>query len=521
MNEQSRLSDSEVTDLLRRRTARPAPNWLASAILESLASERARHPARTAGRSAKRPLILLAAATVLVGGGALAATSGALRLWSTTLPDPRSAFVGTWVSTSDADGGIQTMTVTLAERSVAIVLTDTIATVCSGTSSTMTGSGTVDGDSLVIATPDYRCDDGSKARAFSGPPLEEQLRNLTFRRDAAQDFLTAGGGIWLRDGAAPPSYEPMASPGSQADPAAVAAQAAQRMDQFLAARIAGTGADGLVTVEGDASVDVPLLYTTTSGAPYERFEIVRVEGPQWPRGDMTFIVRLYANHDATVVQQRIAWYPDTGLSLDANSTTENGRPTSLAYTSDDGEVTVSAPSATWNAWLPGKAGDVWFGGLWQPGDDLGTGSPSIGLVDPVAYDAWCMANGGSPLLSAPADAASIAQQLLADPNFEATAPVAARIGGLDAVSMDVALAPGGRACGIWGIEISRWIHELQGNPELRMRLFLVDLPDGMSVKTLAITVKAPKDQFDAYLAETAPIIESIEFHPDGRRHAGG
>jgi len=158
-------------------------------------------------------------------------------------------------------------------------------------------------------------------------------------------------------------------------------------------------------------------------------------------------------------------------------------------------------------------GDPWFGGLWHPGGSAGGDSPSIGLVDPVAYDAWCAAAGGSPLLSAPADAASIAQQVIADPNFEATAPVAARIGGRDALSMDVALAPGGRACGIWGIEISRWIHELQAHPELRMRLFLVDLPEGMSVKTLAITVKAPKDGFEAYLAEASPIIESIEFHP--------
>jgi hypothetical protein len=87
MNEQSRLSDSEVTDMLRRRTARPAPDRLASVILESLASERARHPARTMGRSAKRPLMLLAAA-LLLGGGALAAGSGALRLWSLTPPEP-------------------------------------------------------------------------------------------------------------------------------------------------------------------------------------------------------------------------------------------------------------------------------------------------------------------------------------------------------------------------------------------------------------------------------------------------
>jgi hypothetical protein len=88
MNGPSRLSDREVTDMLRRRSARPAPHGLASAILESLASEPARHPARTTGRSAKRPLILLAAAALLLAGGALAAGSGALRLWSITPPEP-------------------------------------------------------------------------------------------------------------------------------------------------------------------------------------------------------------------------------------------------------------------------------------------------------------------------------------------------------------------------------------------------------------------------------------------------
>ena len=144
--------------------------------------------------------------------------------------------------------------------------------------------------------------------------------------------------------------------------------------------------------------------------------------------------------------------------MDANATTENGQPFVLSYTSSDGEVTVSAPS-TWETWLPGswRAGregqvvheqalDVWFGGLWRPEEFFGSGE-RIEFVDPVAYDSWCAANGGSPLLSAPADAAAIAQQLIADPNFETTAPVAARVGGVEAVSIDVSLAPGGRLAG--------------------------------------------------------------------------
>ncbi len=148
------------------------------------------------------------------------------------------------------------------------------------------------------------------------------------------------------------------------------------------------------------------------------------------------------------------------LRMYDDATIENGQPLVLSYTSSDGEVTVAAPS-TWEAWLPGTFGapvaegqvlheqalDVWSGSLRHPEDGLGSGE-RIELVDPVAYDAWCAANGGSPLLSAPADAAAIAQQVIADPNFETTGPVSARVGGIEAVSIDVALAPGGKACGI-------------------------------------------------------------------------
>jgi hypothetical protein len=34
----------------------------------------------------------------------------------------------------------------------------------------------------------------------------------------------------------------------------------------------------------------------------------------------------------------------------------------------------------------------------------------------------------------------------------------------------------------------------------------------MSVETLAITVVAPEDRFEEVIAETEPIIDSIEFH---------
>jgi hypothetical protein len=598
-----------------------------------------------------------AAAVVLVAVGALG-LSFLLNQQGIGGPpsDPRTPFLGTWISTSDADGGTQTMTVERADNNtVEIVVTDTISTVCSRTPSTMTGTGTIDGNNLVIPMPEYRCDDGSEPQTISGPPLEEQLHNLTYVYDPERDILTVGDGIWLRPRAEAPSptppsglmwpqstldevraaqeradagdpdytwqveaqlftdadvwftnqrgqseivgrflrevlgweaYElnpfegignngvydafydqrylrcapgdtnPLYPPGPepqwgelcaptlddlryesvsldlaqlvrqdsngifvvnrwrltapfvQADPVAVEARATERLQEFLAARIAGSGAEGYVEVQ--PNTDVPLLYATTSGAPYERYEIERVDGPRWPDASMTFLVRLFAD-DATVVQHKISSYQG-GLWLDANSTTENGQPVAVSYTSADGEVNVSAPSP-WNMWWPeaDHVADVgvWFGLMERVSHESGT---SIGFVDPVAYDAWCANNGGSPLLSASADAAAIAQQVIADANFETTAPVPARIGGLDAVAIDVALASGGEACRVGMIVISRWIHTIAWDPGLRLRLYLVDLPEGMSVQTLAITVVAPEERFEEVIEETAPIIESIEFH---------
>lgn len=349
-------------------------------------------------------------------------------------------------------------------------------------------------------------------------PTLDDLRYESVRLDLAQPVRRESDGIWVVN------RWSLLAPFAQADPAAVEAQVTDRLEEFLDARIAGTGADGYVQVDS-ALVDVPLLYATTSGAPYERYEIERLDGPRWPYGNVTFSARLFADGDATVVEQEFDWTghdPTDVLWLNANSTTENGQPAILSYTSRDGEVSASTPS-NWRTYWPGKdadghASDVWFGLLWADALNLDY-SEHIGLVDPVAYDSWCAANGGSPLLTAPADAAAIAEQVIADPDFETTEPVVTTIGGLEAVSIDVALAPGGEACGIGIIEISRWIHTLW-DPELRLRLYLVDLPEGMSVETLAITVVAPKERFEEFIEETAPIIESIEFHPVGAGSIG-
>ena len=115
------------------------------------------------------------------------------------LADPRDAFLGTWVSTSDPGFGTRTMTVERRdERTVEVVVTDTIEAACDLTPSTMSGTGSVEGNVLVIPAPEYTCDDGSEPQALSGPTLNEDLRNLTYTRDPQTGALWARDDIWVR-----------------------------------------------------------------------------------------------------------------------------------------------------------------------------------------------------------------------------------------------------------------------------------------------------------------------------------
>jgi hypothetical protein len=86
-----------------------------------------------------------------------------------------------------------------------LTVRDDYASVCDGASSTMTGvAEPVDLDTIVIAQPDYTCDDGSDPHALSGPPLDEQLGNLSFTYDSLRDALFDSAGLeWVRRDVAP------------------------------------------------------------------------------------------------------------------------------------------------------------------------------------------------------------------------------------------------------------------------------------------------------------------------------
>ena len=232
------LTDDAITQFLRTRSADPDLGLLDDIM-------------RTVGATPQdrpwlglRPIRLPSRTMLIVAIALLVTTMGAVAVGSRFLQPvlTGSPFLGTWVTT-DPDGSTLTMVIRASEgEEVEIEAYDGIASVCSGASSTMTGTGRLDGSTqLVIPSPFYACDDGSEPEAMSGRPLEEQLRNLTFVHDPETDALTDNfGGLWLREGAENPSPEPNTS-----GPPLTAAQEATvgRLVDAANAAAAGTTAD--------------------------------------------------------------------------------------------------------------------------------------------------------------------------------------------------------------------------------------------------------------------------------------
>jgi hypothetical protein len=48
-------------------------------------------------------------------------------------------------------------------------------------------------------------------------------------------------------------------------------------------------------------------------------------------------------------------------------------------------------------------------------------------------------------------------------------------------------------------------------PGNKMRLYLLDVPKGLSTRILAVAVVAPEERFDAVMEAAEPILESFEY----------
>jgi hypothetical protein len=303
------------------------------------------------------------------------------------------------------------------------------------------------------------------------------------------------------------------------------AEATALVEAFLQARVDGEGAEEYLS---PATSQIPLLYATTSGDPYERSEFELVQGPVWPGGWREFTVRLFATGASTVVEQPflverdedgrpVLVYgtldPFEGLfGMGDVLTTENGGGLVEPYEFLDGEVTFDA-AWPWD----------WYVGGWgftptmttlqfdDPDQSAGLDQLLAVVADPLPVEIGCRQG------PAPADAEALARSIRSDPDLEATEPVAVSVGGIVALRMDVVAATGASVCeeGPAPQVVTPNDHGGRGvflGQGKRMRLYLLDLPEGLSPRTLAIAISAPDASFEHVMEAAEPIVDSIEFH---------
>ena len=302
------------------------------------------------------------------------------------------------------------------------------------------------------------------------------------------------------------------------------------LNGFLEARVAGEGAQQYLDVP---EADVPLLYATTSGAPYERAEFEAVLGVEWPYGWTAFTVRLFAGD--TVVEQlffigassplRLEYQFD-GFATDIAPTTENGQPVAMPNSYFDGEVTLQIA----HPWVFYGDKAIWLipeGPGVRPTTDGGeriTWDSFVMMADPVLVPAGCQPG------PSPTDAAARAESIRSDPDLGATAPIAVNAGGAKALMMDVVVPAGttitvpvdelGNLCAngvlapIFDQNEAHYTYGVATGVATGwwMRLYLFDVPEGLSMRILAIAIVAPESDFARAVEAAAPLIDSIEFH---------
>jgi hypothetical protein len=99
------------------------------------------------------------------------------------------------------------------------------------------------------------------------------------------------------------------------------------------------------------------------------------------------------------------------------------------------------------------------------------------------------------------------------------------VGGAEGLQIDVVQAPGATTCADAGsgstlvlTKPTRLISAFSDSevlgPRERMRLYLIDLPEGSTGGILAIAVVASEARFEAVMDAATPIIDSIAFHFD-------
>ena len=337
-------------------------------------------------------------------------------------------------------------------------------------------------------------------------PTIDEVQYERVEIEVAQPVRQGPSGVWVVTRWAIIGSLEQAVPLSDAETAAL-------LEAFLQARIDGQGAEQYADVPDPTApnLEVPLLYATTTGARYERFEFEVVEGPVWPDGWMRFRARLFAESGTVVEQLFVTNRYDTGRvrlhyeynpGAEAAPTTENGQAVPVPYRFPRDEVTFGA-AWPWNR-DPNEPQTPRLVTLTRYGDSPSYYARLAVVAEPRPIDRGCEQG------PAPANLQALVRSIQADPDLQVTDPVAVTVGGLPALRIDVEQAPGASICDLSAQTVAVTASLVDGYT--RMRLYLVELP-GPSSPTVAVALTAPKADFERVLEAEAPLLDSFQFQP--------
>jgi hypothetical protein len=188
------------------------------------------------------------------------------------------------------------------------------------------------------------------------------------------------------------------------------------------------------------------------------------------------------------------------------ATSENGQAVGQPYSMLDGEVTfqVAPPWHASTRTFDGPTKTTLVGPY-----DGQTQTRVRVMADPLPIETRPCREG-----PAPADAEALARSIRSYPNLETTEPVAVRIAGIDALRMDVVAVTAAGADHCQALVLRPGLNSVGDDLDRgsRMRLYLLDLPEGFSARILAIAIAAPEPHFEAVVEAAAPIVDSFELH---------
>jgi hypothetical protein len=388
-----------------------------------------------------------------------------------------SPFVGAW-QPPDPDGSSHTMVIEQWDTDEYSTVLNVNDSACPNGTYQVTGTGrALTETSLRIGRPRAHCWD----EQGSSPTLPDPDAITLDLSIATGELVDDDGVVWRR----------LELPPLDSDDTAL-------LEAFLDARLAGDGAEQYLLEE---TVPVPpLMYATTGGIAYERYEFEPVPGSPFgtPPAPPGVEVRLFAEDGAVVRQvfDVVAFRGQRGLvGRDDIPTTENGQPVPVPFGILDREVTFAA-TPPWRIDIEASDASTVFQ---KSGWNLAW---FVVAAEPLAVGAACE---NAP---APTDAQSVAQSIVADPLNQVTETVPVRIAGLDGLQIDVAKRDGGWLCA-WSPD---GLNGYQGGPE-RVRIYVVDFP-GESADILTLAFVAREDEWDDAIDDIGPIVESIRIQPN-------